>query len=98
MVSDYILYTFASTSFGATYSAAPGTYYVGHLWSRSAVTIAPTIGQYINGAGGYQITYIYDYTNSTKTVAFIDSQTTMPTTLTMSTTTVLGTLPFLNLY
>ena len=89
--------TFASTSFGATYLALPGTYFVGYLWSRSAVTTIPTIGQYAT-LGGYNNTYVYDYTNSTKTVSYIDAQTTMPTSLAMSTTTVLGILPFLNLY
>ena len=83
--------------FRSTYSASPGTYYVGFLWNRSAATVVPTIGQFPT-IGGFNNTYTFDYTNSTKTIAYIDAQSTMPTSTAMSTTTVLGVLPFLSLY
>jgi len=75
-------------AFTATYSAAPGLYYIGVIWSASATTTAPVFSTCSNsGFGASSVYNTFDFTNNNKTYALLTSQTTMPATVTMSSTT-----------
>jgi len=76
--------TWGSKAFSSTYSAAAGIYYVGMVYSSSAQTTAPgfgatTVGQNIS-------TKNFDFTNSLKLTFFQSAVTTLPSTITASST------------
>lgn len=68
--------TWTSQSFGSTYSAQPGVYYVALLYNSSAQTTAPVIGSgplAINAALN-----TFDFTNSNKIIGIVTANT-LPT-------------------
>jgi hypothetical protein len=81
-----------SKAFSSTYSAAPGIYYVALL---SGFATVPTLGsQNFANAG---LTTV-DFTNSNKLTAVLNSQTSFPSSITMSTTANVNTSVALYLY
>lgn len=73
-----------SASFTTSYPASEGIYFVGILYSISAGT-APTFGHTANVVS--TILLGLDFTNSEKINSLLGSQTTMPSSIAMSTTT-----------
>ena len=87
--------TIASKAFSSTYSASAGLYFVVFLYANSAQTTAPTIGR------GAAITNTPisagDFTNSAKYQGFV-AGTTLPSTITMSTTTGSSSPTYFGIY
>jgi len=82
-----------SASFGSTVTINAGLYYIGILWSRSAVTTIPTIGTAANTN-----TLTFDFTNSSKGFCFTDANTSMPSSVAMSAATPAAQTPYLVLF
>jgi hypothetical protein len=68
-------------AFSTPYSAQAGLYFVGYLYNAASATTAPNIG--ILGAAS-SVNTVTDFTNSAKTSGLISSQTSLPTSLSMS--------------
>lgn len=91
--STFSANSMGSASFGSSYNASPGLYYIGTIWANSSSTTAPAIGQ-----GSTANTYTFDFTNSSKSVSFLAAQTSMPVSLAMSSTTAVSNTIYLVLY
>ena len=91
--STFAANSMGSASFGSTVTINAGLYYIGILWSRSAVTTVPTIGTAANTN-----TYAFDFTNSSKAFCFTDANTSMPTSIAMSAATAAAQTPYLVLF
>lgn len=77
--------TLGSAAFSATYTAAPGLYYIAYLYNSSAQTTAPGL---LNSTSlGGLVTSTLDFTNSAKLNASITGQTALASTYAMSTLT-----------
>lgn len=57
---------FASKAFAATYTANPGIYYIGALYSNSAQVTQPTVGFAGSAAAGSSNLGVLDFTNNNK--------------------------------
>lgn len=88
--------TFNSKAFSTPYTASPGVYFVAILYSSSAQTTAPVIGA-STFLGSANI-LIADFTNSAKLYWALNSQTSMPATLAMSSTILSGAVLYNALY
>lgn len=87
--------TLGSKAFSSTYSAIAGAYVIGFVYSASAATTAPILGAgpaLIAGAS------IGDFTNSAKITGQLATQTALPTSLAMSTISVVASNFFIELY
>lgn len=82
-------------AFSSTYAAAQGVYYIGLLYSRSAATTAPTIGNRANGPTTMTNT---PFTNSAKLTGFVGSQTSLPSSQAMSGVSNQAVYPWVGLY
>jgi hypothetical protein len=87
--------TWSSKAFSSTYNASAGLYFISILWCRSAQTTAPALGTYSSGTSAMQT---IDFTNSTKAVSLLGTQTSFPTPQAMSGTNTNGSLIGLGLY
>jgi len=73
--------TWQTKAFSSPYNASAGIYFVSFLYSSSAVTTAPAIGQTQALATGSSA---FDFTNSAKISANITGQTALPSSQAMS--------------
>jgi len=72
---------FASKAFSSTYSASAGVYFVGLIYSSSAVVTTPTLPLFTN------IDFMssnYDFTNSAKLSVVLNSQTSLPSSISLA--------------
>ena len=78
--------TWMTKPFSSTYSAAAGIYYIATMFSSSATTTTPSFGI---GPASANTTALkaFDFTNGLKITEFIAGQTSLPSTLTSSSTT-----------
>lgn len=77
-----------SKAFSSTYSAAGGTIvYAALLYSSSSQTTAPALGTVGSSAGVYAAINTFDFTNSQRFFAGLASQTSLPSSITLSSTT-----------
>jgi hypothetical protein len=78
--------TMIAKPFSSTYSAAAGIYYVALLCSSSASTTSPSVAAATSLVNIGAATS--DFTNNNRIFASIDTQTSLPSTLLLSSTTV----------
>ena len=90
--------TVLSKAFTGTYSAAAGLFYIGAIYSASSGTAPNIFSSTKSGIGTQTIFSSFDFTNSNKTSGTLASQTTMPATVAMSSTTNTQYRPMLYLY
>lgn len=88
--------TAGNKAFSATYSASIGTYYVGALYSSSAVVTVPVIGSGTAMVGGGVSSMTF--TNSAKIAANVTGQTTLATSQAMSGLTASSVVRWFGLY
>ena len=72
---------FASKAFSSTYSASAGVYFVGLIYSSSAVVTNPTLPLFTN------VDFMssnYDFTNSAKLSVTLNSQTSIPSSISLA--------------
>ncbi len=90
---------FQSKAFSSTYAASAGLHYIGMIYSSSSQTTQPGILMTSASAlGGNTIMSSFDFTNSNKSAASINTQTTITTPLSLNTTSNLNNRPMLYLY
>ena len=80
--------TFIAEPFSSTYTAAAGLYFIGGLWSSSGTTTFPQMGH-----GGTKILANVangDFTNTSRFTCTLTSQTSLPSSITLSTTTAVA--------
>jgi hypothetical protein len=86
--------TWGSVAFATPYSASAGLYYIGLLYNGGAT--APAIGGTVNSVSAN--VNIADFTNSAELSLILGSQTTMPSSVSMSSSTVSANNPAVYLY
>jgi len=92
------LLTMGSKSFASPYVASPGTYFIASLINYSGVTTSASIAQFAPTALSSGVVS-WDYTNTANINSTVTSQTTLPTSLAMSSTTINTTVfPYFALY
>lgn len=88
--------TVGNKAFSSTYAASAGLFFVGLLYSQSAQTTAPVLGNLPNL--GNAAVASFDFTNSAKVAGTLASQTTLPTSQAMSGITASNGVPYVGLY
>jgi len=92
--------TFGTNSWGNKAFSSPlsnqvaGTYFIGALWNASATTTAPSIATITSSSASIQA---FDFTGG-RLSTLLTAQTTLPTPLTLSTTTGVNVTHWLSLY
>jgi len=92
--------TFATGSWGNKAFSSPlsnlsaGTYFIGILWNASATTTAPSVQTIASSSASIQS---FDFTGG-KLATLLSSQNTLPSSITLSTTTNSGVSYWLSLY
>lgn len=81
-------FTINKKAFSSAYTAAAGLYFIGLLYSSSAVTTAPALFAAPDGASNIQS--IMDFSNSAKVNGYVGSRTSLPSTQAMSGVTSSG--------
>jgi len=85
--SNFTAASWISQSFGSTYSAQPGLYYVGIVLGFSVATPSPTLSTNTLSSGISVNIFNMDFTNSNKFNGTLTGQTTMPNSIALSSLT-----------
>jgi hypothetical protein len=85
--SNFTAASWISQSFGSTYSAQPGLYYVGIVLGFSAATPTPTLSSNTLSSNISVNIFNVDFTNSNKFNGTLTGQTTMPNSIALSSLT-----------
>jgi len=87
-----------SKAFAATYNAAPGIYFAGLVFNASATTTTPSIGN-TNGYTNFTTASdVMDFTNSAKLFSILTGQNSLPSSITMASTTATTVIPWVAVY
>lgn len=89
--------TIGKKAFSSTYSAQPGLYFIGMVYNSSAETTAPVIRRVTNAAP-HPSFFNFDFTNSAKISGLLDAQSSLPSSVAMSSITTNSNMPYVFIY